>query len=75
MKERHPETYLLRRQDLTKMYYYNWVIDVTKPNTIFKKHSMTGSKMLPYIMKPEDSIDIDTKIDLEIARILLKGDI
>ena len=75
MKERHPEPYLLRRQDLPKMYYYNCVIDVTKPNTIFKKHSMTGSKMLPYIMKPEDSIDIDTKIDLEIARILLKGDI
>ena len=75
MKERHPEPYLLRRQDLPKMYYYNCVIDVTKPSTIFEKQSMTGSKMLPYIMKPEDSIDIDTKIDLEIARILLKGDI
>jgi len=73
MKERHPEPYLLRRQDLPKMYYYNCVIDVTKPTTIFTKKSMTGEKMLPYIMKPDDSIDIDTKIDLEFARIFLKG--
>jgi len=73
MNKRHPEPYLLRRQDLPKMYYYNCVIDVTRSSTIFKKKSMTGSKMLPYIMKTEDSIDIDTEMDLEFAKILLKG--
>ncbi len=71
--ERHPEPYLLRRQDLPKMYYYNCVIDVTKPSTIFNKKSMTGDKMLPYIMKREDSIDIDTPMDLEFAKVFLKG--
>ena len=73
MNERHPEPYLLRRQDLPKMYYYNCVIDVTKPSTIFNKNSMTGDKMLPYIMKREDSIDIDTPMDLEFAKVFLKG--
>ena len=73
MNERHPEPYLLRRQDLPKMYYYNCVIDVTKPSTIFNKKSMTGNKMLPYIMKREDSIDIDTPMDLEFAKVFLKG--
>ena len=73
MNERHPEPYLLRRQDLPKMYYYNCVIDVTKPNTIFNKKSMTGDKMLPYIMRSEDSIDIDTPMDLEFAKFFLKG--
>jgi len=73
MNERHPEPYLLRRQDLPKMYYYNCVIDVTKPSTIFNKKSMTGDKMLPYIMKREDSLDIDTPMDLEFAKIFLKG--
>ena len=73
MNERHPEPYLLRRQDLPKMYYYNCVIDVTKPSTIFNKKSMTGDKMLPYIMKSEDSIDIDTPMDLEFAKVFLKG--
>ena len=72
MHERHPEPYLLRRQDLPKMYYYNCVIDVTKPSTIFNKKSMTGDKMLPYIMNMEDSIDIDAKVDLEFARFYLK---
>ena len=73
MHERHPEPYLLRRQDLPKMYYYNCVIDVTKPSTIFNKKSMTGDKMLPYIMKPEDSIDIDKPMDLEFAKFFLKS--
>ena len=72
MHERHPEPYLLRRQDLPKMYYYNCVIDVTKPSTIFNKKSMTGDKMLPYIMKPEDSLDIDKPMDLEFAKYFLK---
>ena len=73
MNERHPEPYLLRRQDLPKMYYYNCVIDVTKPTTIFEKKSMTGDKMLPYIMKSEDSMDIDSPMDLEFAKVFLKG--
>ena len=73
MNERHPEPYLLRRQELPKMYYYNCVIDVTKPTTIFNKKSMTGDKMLPYIMKSEDSIDIDTPMDLEFAKVFIKG--
>ena len=73
MHERHPEPYLLRRQDLPKMYYYNCVIDVTKPSTIFNKKSMTGDKMLPYIMEPEDSIDIDKPMDLEFAKFFLKN--
>ena len=49
------------------------MIDVTKPSTIFNKKSMTGDKMLPYIMKREDSIDIDTPMDLEFAKVFLKG--
>ena len=73
MHERHPKPYLLRRQDLPKMYYYNCVIDVTKPSTIFKKKSMTGDKMLPYKMEPEDSFDIDKPMDLEFAKFFLKS--
>ena len=73
MHERHPEPYLLRRQDLPKMYYYNCVIDVTKPSTIFNKKSMTGDKMLPYKMEPEDSFDIDKPMDLEFAKFFLKS--
>lgn len=75
MKHEHPVPYLLRRQDLPVMYYYNCVIDVTRPTTIFQKHSMTGDKILPYIMNPDDVIDIDSERDLRVAEILFKDKI
>ncbi len=75
MKHEHPVPYLLRRQDLPKMYYYNCVIDVTRPETIFQKHSMTGDKILPYIMNPDDVIDIDSMRDVKIAETLFKDKI
>jgi len=75
MKHENPVPYLLRRQDLPKMYYYNCVIDVTKPETIFGKKSMTGDKILPYIMNPDEVIDIDSEQDLKVAEILFKDKI
>ncbi len=73
MKHEHPEPYLLRRQDLPKIFYYNCVIDVTKPRTILGLKSMTGGKILPYVMNPDEVFDIDSKKDLEITRYFMKG--
>jgi len=72
MKHEHPEPYLLRRQDLPEVYYYNCVIDVTKPETIFERKSMTGSRIFPYIMNPEQVIDIDSPRDLILAQYFVK---
>lgn len=68
MKHKHPEPYLLRRQDLPKVYFYNCVIDVTRRSTLTEMKSMTGKKILPFIMNPDDVFDIDTPRDLEITR-------
>ncbi len=68
MKHEHPEPYLLRRQDLPTLFYYNCVIDVTRYQTVMEKGSMTGSKIFPYIMDEEEVVDVDTAIDLEIVR-------
>jgi CMP-N,N'-diacetyllegionaminic acid synthase len=73
MKQEHPTPYLLRRQELPDMYYYNCVIDVTRPTTILRMKSMTGNNILPYIMDPEEVIDIDSTRDLAIARLLMEG--
>jgi CMP-N,N'-diacetyllegionaminic acid synthase len=70
MLHRHPQPYVLRRQDLPDMYYYNCVIDVTRPNTLFELDSMTGDRILPYIMDAADVIDIDAPRDLTIAKAL-----
>jgi len=73
MKHEHPTPYLLRRQELPHMYYYNCVIDVTRLSTIVDMQSMTGDKILPYIMDADEVIDVDTARDLAIARLLMEG--
>jgi len=73
MRHEHPEPYLLRRQDLPPMYFYNCVLDVTRPRTVMEQMSMTGRTILPYIMDPDDVIDIDSPRDLRIAQALLGG--
>jgi CMP-N-acetylneuraminic acid synthetase len=71
MKHEHPQPFLLRRQDLPRVYYYNCVIDVTRPATVLDGGSMTGNRILPYVMNPQDVMDIDSERDLEIARLLI----
>lgn len=66
MDHLHPEPYLLRRQDLPAYYYYNCVIDVTRSSTIKIMKSMTGKKLIPYLMNRDEVIDLDTPLDLEI---------
>ena len=69
MKHEHEQPYLLRRQDLPDMYYYNCVIDVTRPSTILIQKSMTGKKILPFIMDAEEAFDVDSPRDIEIVRL------
>ena len=73
MKHEHAEPYLLRRQDLPPMYYYNCVIDVAWVRTLRQKASMTGDRIVPFIMDADKAFDIDTPRDLEVARCLLGG--
>ncbi len=72
MKHECDMPYLLRRQDLPDMYFYNCVIDVTKPDTLNSQKSMTGKKILPYVMDPDLVFDIDTPKDFKVAEILIK---
>lgn len=69
MADRHPRPYVLRRQELPVVYYYNCVIDVTRPRTIFEMNSMTGDRILPFMLDPAEVFDVDTPRDLEIVRL------
>jgi len=71
MSDRHPRPYELRRQELPAYYYYNCVIDVTRASTIVGKASMTGDRILPLVLDPEQVLDIDSPRDLLIARALM----
>jgi len=72
MKHEHPQPYLLRRQDLPPLYLYNCVIDVTRFSTVMDKKSMTGERMLPYVMDANDVLDVDTPRDLDFARVVME---
>jgi CMP-N,N'-diacetyllegionaminic acid synthase len=72
MGHEHPMPFLLRRQELPPLYYYNCVVDVTRPATILEKGSMTGDRILPYIVPENEVIDVDTRRDLEIATFLME---
>jgi CMP-N-acetylneuraminic acid synthetase len=67
----HAQPYLLRRQELPEVYWYNAVTDVTRRRTIFEKHSMTGDRILPYVIESRYVVDIDEPEDLVIAAVKL----
>lgn len=65
-----PEAYNRPRQSLPKIYYQNACIDVIRPRVITGEHSMSGRKILSYVM--EDNFDIDTEAELMRAAEVLK---
>ncbi len=57
-----PECYNMPRQELPTVYYQNACIDVMRASTVLAKNSMTGTKILGYLMT--ENYDIDTEIEL-----------
>jgi CMP-N,N'-diacetyllegionaminic acid synthase len=60
-----PEAYNMPRQELPETYIHNGCIDVVRSSVITEKHSMTGSKILGYMM--DENFDIDDIKDFEYA--------
>lgn len=66
------EAYNLPRQMLPKTYWQTAEIDITKTSTILLKKSMTGKKILPFVLDDAISVDIDNLKDFEYAEKILK---
>ncbi|MDQ0458363.1 acylneuraminate cytidylyltransferase family protein [Rhizobium paknamense] len=63
----------LRRQDANpKAYIRNGAIYLTQRDVLLEQNSIYGSRILPYIMPPERSIDIDVDLDFRLAELLLQ---
>lgn len=63
----------VRRQDASpRAYIYNGAIYLTRRDILMEKNSFYGSRILPYPMPPERSVDIDTEFDFRLADMLLK---
>jgi CMP-N,N'-diacetyllegionaminic acid synthase len=61
-----------RRQDLRRTLTPNGAIFVISPKTFLKHKSFYAKMNVPYEMPRERSIDIDTKLDFDIAEFLIK---
>lgn len=62
----------LPRQNLPEAYVQNSCVNIINPKTILEKNSSLGKKVAGFTMEREDSINIDTLLDFEIAELLLK---
>jgi CMP-N,N'-diacetyllegionaminic acid synthase len=69
-----PEPYNQPRQKLPAVYWQNGYVDVTRARTILEKKSMTGDRILPYIMEELFVVDIDQPFSLRLAEYLLQQD-
>lgn len=67
------EPQILRRQDKPKVYGRNGpAVLAMRRETILNKNSLYGDDIRPCVMSEEESVDIDTQFDFEIAEFLLK---
>ena len=62
---------MLRRQDLPPVYIRNGAIYAVRREVLMERNSMVGKVCRPYIMPEERSVNVDGRLDLLIAEILL----
>jgi CMP-N-acetylneuraminic acid synthetase len=58
------------RSQLEDIYWQNGVVDVTRREVILDRGVMIGPRVAGLVTQPEDSIDIDTPLDLALAELL-----
>lgn len=67
------EANFTRRQDCPIVYEYNGAVYVINPEALRKAGSMRDlQKIKKYMMSGADSLDLDTKLDWEIAEFLMQ---
>ncbi|HEY59403.1 MAG TPA: N-acylneuraminate cytidylyltransferase [Anaerolineae bacterium] len=67
------EAYNVPRQELPPVYWQTGHIDAIRVSTIMKKNSMSGDVIIPLIMDPLYTVDIDTLYDWRKAEQLLQS--
>jgi YrbI family 3-deoxy-D-manno-octulosonate 8-phosphate phosphatase len=67
------EPYNMPRQKLPKTYWQTGHIDVIRRQVITEKKSMTGGKILPYLIEPQYAIDLDTLVQWEFAEYVIRN--
>jgi CMP-N-acetylneuraminic acid synthetase len=72
LKMEYPEPYNMPRQALPDVYWQTGYVDAVWSRTVLVKRSMTGERILPLIINPDEWIDIDSPDDWRRAERLLE---
>ena len=67
-----PEPYNQPRQKLPVVYWQTGYIDVVRTSTLLDKESMTGDRILPFIVDSQFVVDIDQPFSLRLAEFLME---
>jgi YrbI family 3-deoxy-D-manno-octulosonate 8-phosphate phosphatase len=67
------EPYNMPRQNLPATFWQTGHIDAIRVSTILDKHSMTGEVILPLLIDPQYTVDIDTERDWRRAEAIIRG--
>ena len=65
------DSHNLPRQLFPKTYIHTGAVDVIRPRTVREQKSTSGKKCAYFFMKLEDSVNIDSAMDFELAEFLL----
>lgn len=71
-KYQKKEYFNLDRRKLQDIYWHDGVVDIVKTNTIKKYKNLTGKKIAYIKNNKEFLVDIDSKKDLDLAKILIE---
>jgi len=66
------EPYNMPRQALPDVYWQTGYVDAAWSRTILEKNSMTGERILPFVIDPSEWVDIDSPDDWRRAERLLQ---
>jgi len=62
----------MRRQELPDVYRPNGAIYISTIKNLYMNNGFYCDKIVPYVMPPERSVDIDEEIDFKLAELLIQ---
>jgi CMP-N,N'-diacetyllegionaminic acid synthase len=68
-----PEPFNSPRQTLPVVWWQNGYIDVFWRRTVFEQQSLTGTKVLGYVIDEPEHIDIDSLHDIRVLELILRN--
>lgn len=76
LRDGFEEPFNMPRQKLPPTYWQTGHVDAVRPDTILKKGSMSGAVILPLVIDPRYTVDIDNQRDWQhTERLLVQGDL